>query len=406
MSGPSAGRRGDAGHLHGLDALRGLAATVVVVCHCLQAVALPAGTRHLLSHGAPALLLNAQGAVQLFFVLSGYVLARSLARGAVGPGEFWIRRIFRIHPPYVFAVLFAWYASSLFPPIVRGQGLTRWLQLASRPNVGVGRVLATLGFPGEADGLLWVGWTLRVEMIFSLLMPLLVVLARPRRGVPLLLACAAILTLRLGAEWPWYAIDFALGLVIFQERRSLETWLGGLSGATGTLLLLLGAALLAAPHWLHWAPRGAAVVSGPNLPRAILVMGLGSGLVVAVASSVPAIDRALSVRPLLFLGRISFSLYLLHLAWISLLAPRIVVAGSPTSPLTLVAAVLAASVASATVAERWVERPSISCGKALAAALCRRRAATGGPDPGRREPERESAGGAFGPGVQSRGEHP
>lgn len=308
------------------------------------------------------------------------MLARSLAFGHLGAGEFWIRRIFRIHPPYVFAVLFAWCASVFYRPIAPGQGLTSWLQLASRSDVDARRLLASLVFPGEAHGLLWVGWTLRVEMIFSLLMPLLVVAARPGRGIPLLLACTVLLAMPLRVEWPWYATDFVVGLLLFRERRWLASRLGGLSGVSGTLLLLLGAALLAVPHWLQWAPHGAAVVYGANLPRAILVMGVGAGLIVAAASSVPALERALSVRPLLFLGRISFSLYLVHLAWISLLAPRIVVSHSAGSALVLIAAVLVAAVASATVVERWIERPSIACGKLVCDALRRRRAA-------KREPE-------------------
>lgn len=376
MSAPPVARHAATGRVGSLDALRGLAATVVVVCHSLHAVKLPAGVPHALFQGAATLVLNAQGAVQLFFVLSGYVLARSLARGDLGTGEFWIRRIFRIHPPYVFAVLFAWCASAFYRPIGPGQGLTLWLQVALRPDVDARRVLASLLFPGEAQGLLPVGWTLRVEMLFSLLMPLLVVAARPGRGIPLLLASTVLLAMPLGVEWPWYAVDFTVGLLLFRERRCIASLLGALSGWSGTLLLLLGAALLAAPHWLEWAPHGAAVVYGANLPRAILVMALGAGLIVAVASSVPAVDRALSVRPLLFLGRISFSLYLMHLAWICLLAPRIVVPGSPGSVLVLIAAVLAAAVTSATVAERWIERPSIAGGKLVCDALWRRGAAT------------------------------
>ncbi len=62
-------------------------------------------------------------AVHLFFVLSGCVLALSLARDS-GPGgvaRYYVRRIFRIQPPYMAAVLLAWLASQWwFPPLGHG----------------------------------------------------------------------------------------------------------------------------------------------------------------------------------------------------------------------------------------------------------------------------------------------
>jgi peptidoglycan/LPS O-acetylase OafA/YrhL len=89
---------------------------VVVVRHTLNAVAMPDGSRHAILASPLGLLLSADGAVRLFFVLSGWVLAASLARGSglAGALRFWVRRVFRIHPPYVAAVLFAWLAAFLY----------------------------------------------------------------------------------------------------------------------------------------------------------------------------------------------------------------------------------------------------------------------------------------------------
>ena len=74
-----------------LEGLRGAAAAIVVVRHTTNAIAMPEATRRTLLEGPWAPLLDAQAAVALFFVLSGFVLAGSLARdtGTGGTLQFW-----------------------------------------------------------------------------------------------------------------------------------------------------------------------------------------------------------------------------------------------------------------------------------------------------------------------------
>ena len=79
-SSPASGAATSSGRIAALEGLRGLAGVVVVARHSLNAVQMPLPLRRALLEGPLAPLLNAQGAVQLFFVLSGYVLARSLSR--------------------------------------------------------------------------------------------------------------------------------------------------------------------------------------------------------------------------------------------------------------------------------------------------------------------------------------
>jgi peptidoglycan/LPS O-acetylase OafA/YrhL len=114
-----------AGYVAALDGLRGLAALVVFLRHTSNAIAIPVGARRALVEGPLAPLLNSQGAVQLFFVLSGFVLASSLSRSThrVHWLRFYVKRFFRIYPPYVFAVLLAWGASQLWSPIALGPSM-------------------------------------------------------------------------------------------------------------------------------------------------------------------------------------------------------------------------------------------------------------------------------------------
>src|SRR5262245_20415440 len=98
------------GHRPELDGLRGLAAVVVVAFHTFQHVTLSESARTLWLLTPLGALVNGPGAVHVFFVLSGFVLAGALARDArpARLPRYYVRRWFRIHPPYAAAVLFAW----------------------------------------------------------------------------------------------------------------------------------------------------------------------------------------------------------------------------------------------------------------------------------------------------------
>ena len=98
------------GHLSSLDGVRGIAAAIVVGFHTLPFVAIPPDVRNAWLATPLGLLVNGPAAVHIFFVLSGYVLALSAGRdrGVRAVTAFWTRRVLRIHPPYVAALLFAW----------------------------------------------------------------------------------------------------------------------------------------------------------------------------------------------------------------------------------------------------------------------------------------------------------
>src|SRR5262245_40606919 len=168
-------------HLSALDGLRGLAALVVVARHVLNAFAMSEGTRRGIIEGPLALVLNSDGAVHTFFVLSGYVLVGSIERSrrAVDVLQFYTRRIFRIHPPYVAAVLFSWAASFLYYTTPGTAAVTEWLRTFASVHLSADRLLESFLFPGHASLQLPVGWTLTAEMALSFLMPLMVLAARP-----------------------------------------------------------------------------------------------------------------------------------------------------------------------------------------------------------------------------------
>lgn len=340
-----------------LEGLRGVASAIVVVRHSFNAMVLAPATRLELAQSPFAVLLNAQGAVQLFFVLSGWVLAGSLARSAEGPPwlRFYARRIARIHLPYLAAVGLAFAGAAL--PAVPGAPTPHPVAPAFGGLAALGSIVL---FPGNTGNLLPIDWTLAVELVFSFAMPLLLLAARPGRGLVLLAASVAVLC---ASPWetPRYALDFAFGVVAHRERAAIAAALDRL-GAAGRAALVAGAVLLWISPLLLWPVVLRGYLLAGWSPVEIGLMGVGAAVLVACACDVGALRRVFSSPICQFLGRISYSLYLVHWTVIGLFAPRLV-DGSAVGNALLLVAVVAASIAISVPFHRFVELPAIALGR-------------------------------------------
>jgi len=267
------------GRIEVVEALRGIAALAVAWFH--------------FTHGAGLLKdgwLKATGeygwlGVEVFFVISGFVIPYSMHRGGFrfGPdvGVFLGKRVLRIEPPYVAAVLITvalWYASAAVPGFRGTEPHLTWGQVASH----AGYLTAILGF----DWVNPVFWSLAIEFQFylfaALAFPLLAHASRAVRIASLAAFCAS------GAAIPspiflfGYAPLFTLGIVAFWRYAGLER------GAAG---------------WLALGAACAAAAWGLSPPMA------AAGIASAIAITLVRLPR---VRGLAFLGAISYSLYLLH----------------------------------------------------------------------------------------------
>ena len=312
-----------------LEAMRGLAAMVVVFWHLLLAFdpersGALAQFPHALSWiGCPWFgLVNGPAAVGFFFVLSGYVLTKrslqagdsaSLARGAV-------KRWPRLAGTVGLTCLISW---ALFPlGLYRNQqagALTHSFWLS---HFGVGRLGPTL-VPDVWDAL-WQGvyftfitgaatynsslWTMRVEfagsfVAFGLALALLPLRPGRARTALLVTACVAC----FGID-PWL-VSFPLGVALAcaagrPRRAALPLW----------SLPLLAAAAYAASCYSGNSAVGRWCLDqlGFVMPEP-LVFGVGGTLGLALVVFNPAGRRLLSGSPARLLGRLSFPIYLLHL---------------------------------------------------------------------------------------------
>lgn len=348
--------------LHALDGLRGAAALAVFFYHVVTYVPLPDWARSSIDWTPLGLLCNGPGAVHVFFVLSGYVLALTLSNdtGAGRVPRYYVRRIFRIHPPYMAAVLLAWVASRLFLEAPSADPQLRW------PPIPAALLPRALAFPSMAFGLLPVGWSLFVEMAMSMLFPLLFLVRRIHPAVPLIAAIFLLRDLDPRIQFLRFAIDFAIGLTLRLEADRAARAVAMLPPIAPTVLALVGLGALQAPMTDALATVGYQGLERGNTPHVVSIFAAGAGLLLLGTLHAPRLQSWLSTPIARFFGRISYSFYLVHhtvLLSFLLVAERS--GGAWPETLAAVVVAFAVSVAAGALGWRAIEAPSIRAGRAL-----------------------------------------
>lgn len=350
-------------HVDSLDGLRFLAAAVVLFGHSWNCLAKPPEIDLAVREGPLTLLINGYGAVHLFFALSGFCLAGSAerVRGFTSLVQFWTRRVFRIHPPYVCALALAWLASFLHDTSQAGGGLSAEAVKMAAVHLSPGNLLPYFLYPGDAAMQLSPAWTLHVEMGFSLLLPAMVALAG-RIGGAALVAIALV-----PLWWPGilpglfsHAFHFALGIAIFLEHERLARWAARVPPAGHLALLLLALGVFASP----WMLRVVFLPGFAHRPLGVLLSGTGAALLLGCALHGPATRGFLSSRPLVHGGRRSYSFYLLHYPVMLLMTQAIRGPVGWAGGAAFLAAVFVVTAAASVAGFRFVEVPAIRAGDA------------------------------------------
>jgi peptidoglycan/LPS O-acetylase OafA/YrhL len=358
-------------HIDALDGLRFLAAVVVLFAHCWNVLAKPDDLNLAIRHSPLTIFLNGYGAVHLFFILSGFCLAGSAERIRKPADllQFYVRRIFRIHPPYVYALLFAWLASIFYDGSRSNGGLTEEALRLMRVHLSPRQLLSYCLYPGNAAEQLSPAWTLAVEMNFSFLLPLMVWLSRRTHWALLILV--SLYPLAFPGQLPGfykYAFHFALGISIFEERTRLRGWASRLTTSGQSILLGIALGTFAAPPMLGiaLAPDAGYLASG------LFVSGLGGAMLLGAGLFSARTNRFLSARLLVYGGRRSYSFYLVHYPLVLLLGRMIHEPVGWLGGLAFTVVVFASTWIAATLSFRAIERPSIRAGNALCNLSARR----------------------------------
>jgi peptidoglycan/LPS O-acetylase OafA/YrhL len=327
-----------------LDGLRAISIVMVLFAHL-------AGT-----HGFPVtavaanLLGLAELGVHVFFVISGYLITRLLIdeldkHGRISLRHFYFRRTMRIFPPYY-----------VYLGVVFLLGVAGVLQLASH-DLAHGLTYTSNYYPGRS-WFLGHTWSLSVEEQFYLLWPAIIVLAGRRRAVV------------------FAALTVLLVPVIRLGSWELMRWSGdGIGHRFETVAdaIAIGCVLAGIRPWLHRSavymralasPAFAAVpllVIAANLlhdhpvvyfTAALFIVNIGVAACVdwCVTFSEGRVGRLLNAAPVVFVGMMSYSLYL----WQQIFLNRASATEFSRFPLNL-----GLAIAAALASYYLVERPSL-----------------------------------------------
>lgn len=321
---PLVRRRRNRDRLHALDGLRGIAAFIVVLHHVLliaQPVSQPAGEPAMWStwwwlERTPLKLLTAgHEAVIVFFVLSGLVVALpALKRADFSWPGLVASRVVRLLLPAWAAIAFATILLFLVPRTPEQVTGGTWLAGQVQTSWSWKRLIAEYSLMTGSVPYNNVLWTLRWEFLFSLLLPgfLVVAILLRRWWLPTGLVAVGLCVAGAvsGIEALQYLPVFFVGTLIAVRLRSLEAWSESRGAKRVLVVVLLLSALVVIVEFLAgpWISDGS---DGGHALRGMELIG-AAGIVVVAGAATP-FRTFLERRIPQFLGRISFSLYLVHL---------------------------------------------------------------------------------------------
>jgi peptidoglycan/LPS O-acetylase OafA/YrhL len=350
-----------ASHLRGIDGLRAIAVTLVVLFHV-----------------APGILPGGGLGVDIFFVLSGFLITGLLVderttRGRIRFGAFWARRARRLLPALAILLLVCTTAAlAIGGDLLVGIGRqvlgaatfsSNWLAIANGSSY----------FAGTTPELFRNLWSLAVEEQFYLVWPFIVLLV-------------------ILVKWRWVRFSIFACLAIASATEMFLLYSPGVDPTrvyygtdTHSFGLALGAALAVAtagmsrhplewPRWsrllLQWAGTiavGALVAIAIVLPTDATLTFRGGLQLVALLSAIAILGAivpgsrlgtALDVLPSRWVGVRSYGIYLWHwpiLLLVTAAAPRW--QDSPSTIWLIGAATVAVTLAAAALSYQFVERP-------------------------------------------------
>jgi len=328
-----------------LDSLRGIAAMTVVIFHCMISFVIfhsanykseyANGFIKIITESPLKLIWNGKEAVLLFFILSGFVLSISYLNGRARAFDiFLVRRFARIYIPYAVVMAISIILTMIFYRYSHIDGMSstfdnRWANPVTLKSI-IAYIFMINYDTANVNGVVW---TLYHEMRISIIFPLIMWVVIKWDAFKSLLINGIVIvgvwiffTLivrgtdgvisSLAGDFrstAFYTIFFVFGATLSKYRGEVSDYISNLKPIFKFFLFSLSIILISS-RWIK------DVV--PLQPRYVheIVVGLGIVLLFVVALSSELTQRILMNKFLLWLGKISFSLYLIHILVLMILA--------------------------------------------------------------------------------------
>lgn len=324
-----------------LDSLRGLAATQVLIHHCFtifpilyvvnQHKAITNGLVWALTYTPLHLMWDGPQAVIFFFVLSGFVLALPFfSENRPFYYSYLTRRFFRIYVPYIFvvslsSVLLLWSLSSHPISGLSGDYIPMWSHPVHFKEYM--KLILMVGEPNNVDA---PAWSLAYEMRISIIFPFICLIVRKSNGGTVLGMCLILVLVSLFVknhfngvfeshfaifhemfETLFYLLFFIFGCMLAKYQRGIKKVFEKFENWKKLILLLMALGF----YNLEWELPGIRNLAfGVKNSPYILEMaaGISSAVIIAGALSFERVQKILNFKIFLWLGKVSYSLYLTH----------------------------------------------------------------------------------------------
>jgi peptidoglycan/LPS O-acetylase OafA/YrhL len=365
-------KNGDAtnARISSLDALRGIAALVVVLHHMRL---MYWQENDLIKLSPFRVLLAGSSSVIVFFILSGFVLQLAYFQNAQNYLSFVIKRVSRIYLPFAASIPFSAALYMVMQPLIPDSRLADWAGFtwSEWPSLHVLAKHLVMTDSLRFHNLNNIMWSLVIELRISIIFPVVALLSRNRRleaiAFSLLLWVVCTWTERFFSLYDQfnpartfkYIFCFVIGAIIHDNISAIRSALSSKHRTFRASVLSLGLVGYS--------------ISPDSLGGFTTIAG--SAVLVAFTSADMEFAKLITRPVTLWLGKISYSLYLVHVP-ILIGTAHLVGGGMPR--IVVVSIGMALALVFASIFQKVIERPSSIVGNYLATLVnqsvkCRRR---------------------------------
>lgn len=306
-----------------LDSLRGFAAISVVIGHFIAAYGLPQYLEFFRTTPL-SIFFHGSGAVTFFFILSGYVLSRKYFNQNLKLKDFnfiqySINRVFRIYPLFIVALILSFFIINSIDtsintiPQETDYALKHWNKIYNLKKLLLESSLFYRIPVDPVQRLVPQDWTLSIEIIISMSIPFLAFLCKTKPKTFFLFSLYLLLILKVQI----YFFEFILGIYLAYYTDKLKSLWNNLTKFIKISILIIGILLYTSDFIIS-------KVNNDILDFIFFNITAWGALVILIVSLCSKnMQLLLMKKPFIFMGKISFGIYLFHFIFIFGLVPFI-----------------------------------------------------------------------------------